>query len=174
MKDGMVPALNGTNRLGDGVKIRAIQNIRVRNRWSVTATIETVKAGVERAEKEGSDTPRTREGRKGLANTDEDEPGGTDAEADAHRGRDTVETRPADFSGDGAVNTLSTDSLAAEGPARKGAAAATNEERETTTTTATTRMRRILTIDSAARERRFSNVCTTWEGLHSRRPSKAE
>ena len=137
MKDGLGQALNGANRLGDGVKIRAIQNIRMRNRWSVTgpqamsagsrdsqhegrdgmpqqdqlgqswaATIETVKTGVERAAKEGSDTPRTREGRKGLANTDEDEPGGTDAEADAHRGRDTVETRPADFSGDGAVNTL--------------------------------------------------------------------
>ena len=93
MKDGLVPALNGTNRLGDGVKTRAIQNIRVRNRWSVTAAIETVKTGVERAAKEGSDTPRTRERCKGLANTDEDEPGGTDAEADAHRGRDRKEAR---------------------------------------------------------------------------------
>ena len=207
MEDGLGQALNGANRLGDGVKIRAIQNIRMRNRWSVTgpqamsagsrdsqhegrdgmpqqdqlgqswaATIETVKTGVERAAKEGSDTPRTRERCKGLANTDEDEPGGTDAEADAHRGRDTVETRPADFSGDGAVNTLSTDSLAAEGPARKGAAAATNEEREaaTTTETTTTTTRWILTIDNAARERRLSNVCTAGEGPHSRRPSTPE
>ena len=112
---------------------------------SWAATIETVKTGVERAAKEGSDTPRTREGRKGLANTDEDEPGGTDAEADALRGRDTVETRSADFSGDGAVNTLSTDLLAAEGPAREGAATATNEERKppppTTTTTTSTVVR---------------------------------
>ena len=27
MKDGLAPALNGANRLGDGVKTRAIQNI---------------------------------------------------------------------------------------------------------------------------------------------------
>ena len=73
------------------------------------------------------------------------------------------------------MNTLSTDSLAAEGPARKGAAAATNEERGAATTTETTTTTRwILTIDSAARERRFSNVCTAGEGPHSRRPSTPE
>jgi hypothetical protein len=162
-RDDMGQTVNGANRLGDGVKIRVIQEIRVRNRWSVTgpqamsagsrdsqhegrdgmpqqdqlgqswaATIEKVMRGVERAAKEGSDTPRTRERCDDLANTDEDEPGGTDAKADA------VETRPAEFSGDGAVNTLSTDLLAAEGPARKGAAAATTAERETTATTKTT------------------------------------
>ena len=34
--DGLVPALNGTDRLGDGVETRAIQSIRVKNRWRFT------------------------------------------------------------------------------------------------------------------------------------------
>ena len=73
---------------------------------SWAATIEKVKTGVGRAAKEESNTPWTRD------ISDENEwPGGTDAKADA------VETSPADFSGDGVVNTLSTDPLAAEGPA---------------------------------------------------------
>jgi hypothetical protein len=75
-----------------------------------------------------ADTPRTRDRCDDLANRDEEEPGGTDAKADA------VETMPADFSGDGAVNTVSTDLLVVEGPARKGAVATTNAERETATT----------------------------------------
>ena len=54
MKDGLVPALNGTNRLGDGEKIRAIQNIRVRNRWSVTGP-QAMSAGSRDSQHEGRD-----------------------------------------------------------------------------------------------------------------------
>ena len=48
------------------------------------------------------------------------------------------------------------------------------DEARTTTTTTKKKRRRILTIDNAAREGRFSNVCTAGGGPYSRRPSTQE